>query len=279
MTGIGPGLGMYTLSKTNFQLKNLWMFYINETSPQGLVEDLFGRFKGVNGASTYKLSEVIQGGLDIYGDLVDPLSMANLCKRVNLPRQTFETQTHGQTNTKYYTKAEPYQSVSVEFWETENHDIEKYFTAWERKFFNRETKTFIAGKNPKRTGHLTVFQKAGAGVATGLIKGAGSFLTDAARKVNLGGAVGSFTKFSGGTFDQVSSWLPTGVYHYKGLLYKGMEAIEFDHEEGGGMGVRVNFEVDLILPTELGGVGWTSLQNLAVNGAKMAVEYLESVDR
>ncbi len=274
MNGVGPGVGMISLSKTNFQLKNLWMFYINDLSPAGIFGDIADAASKWQ-SGRYGLKGLIDNGLDLYGKVMDPFAMANLCKRVSLPRQTFETQTHGQTNTKYYSKAEPLGSVSLEFWETESHDIEKYFTTWERKFFNRETKTFKTG-NPKRNGYLTVYQKSGAGIYTGVAKDAIAQVKNASRSLGLSNLVGLATNTASATFDQLSSWIPTGVYHYQGLMYKGMEALELDYEEGGGMAVRANFEVDKIIPTELGGIAWTSMKDLAVQGAQIVSDYLGS---
>lgn len=275
---ISPGVGMAVLAKTNFQLNSLWMFYIADTSPEELAggaknalsEALSSKDAFQNTLSNFRLSNLIGSAVGA----VDSVTMATLCKKVTLPRPSLSTETHGQTNRKYYTKVDALPPVTLEFWETEAHDVENYFTHWETSFVEREQKVFIAGQNPKRQGYLTVFQKSSVGDVTGLTAGLRGGLNGILNKTKGGRIIAGGINAIGNTANELASWVPTGNYHYEGLSFKGLESMEFDHEQGGGMSVRVNLEVDSVTPLQLGAVDWATYRGLALQGARWAQSML-----
>lgn len=246
------GLGFISLSRINFQLKNQWVFFLTEGSLASF-QDQVAQAQQNLATYAWNSTKSIVNSFS-HGGMQSPLGLAQLCQRVTLPRQAFEISNHPATNKKYYTRAESLPGFSAEFLETGSHDMQKYFTNWERSIFDPYTQLFNS-QNPKRNGYLWIYGNAvGAAQAVAGAVGSGLGVAGNALGRNLGlGTLGSsVSNFVRTTTDDLTTIIPAGVYHFEGVSYKGMQEQDFIYDDGGGMKITVNFEVDRITPETLG---------------------------
>jgi hypothetical protein len=199
-------LGLYGLASIPLQPQNLWTFFILPDPSNLSVSSL---------ASTINSVET----------LMSPLVLAQLCQKVNLPFQQFEIENHPGTNIKYLAKASPLEDISVEFLETGTHSIQKYALGWQNEQYDSKHKLFHTG-NHKRLGILTIFPAASlASDILGSVPGAG----------NVAKAL-----------DSVLDTIPSGIYEFVGLAYKGIQPHDNSYEEGGHRRVTMSLTVDRI---------------------------------
>lgn len=217
--GLPQSLGLFNLSQTAFSLTNLWVFYLFPSPPQLNLSSFDSAAGSLVGFAKSSISV---------------LTLAQLCQKVNLPFQAFETANHPATNVKYVENAPPLESITIEYLETREHFVQRYWLDQQNKMYDARRKIHKTG-NHKLEGYLIVFP-------------AGSPTQDAVAAVQgaLGGIGGLAAAQGAQVVDNILDNVPAGIYHYEGLLYKGMQALENQYEDGDIRRIQVSFEVDRI---------------------------------
>jgi len=131
-----------------------------------------------------------------------------LCQSVNLPTESFETNTGGWDRRKYIQSVGAFEDITVTFFETESFQITDWYNNWVDMFYDRKKKIFTTAETLS-----------------------GSPKMDAELKF--------FTSVAG-----VNVRVPSKVYTLEGLLPKKFENITYTYTDGGEPLVTLSFSVD-----------------------------------
>jgi len=232
--GLPNSLGLFSLSQTAFSTTTQWIFYLLPPAPDLLSPSL----NSVGDVVTFA-----KGALST-------LTLAQLCQKVSLPFQGFETANHPATNIKYIAEGSTLESVTVEYLETREHFIQRYFLAQQKRMYDPIKKIHNTG-NHKLDGYLLVFPV--GSVAQDLV---------AAAQGAVGNVGGQAAAQGAQVADNILNMIPSGIYHYDGLLYKGMQALDNDYVSDDLRKIQVTFEVDRITREDENIPGLNDLVNM-----------------